>query len=111
MIEGEIILAQLPQADGGTKLRPVLLLKELPGYKDFLVCGISTQLRQLIAGFDELIDQTTPNFSQTGLQQTSIIRLGFLAVIPYQKIAGSIDKIETMLHRTLVQRLATYLLQ
>ncbi len=42
MIEGEIILAQLPQADGGTKLRPVLLLKELPGYKDFLVCGIST---------------------------------------------------------------------
>jgi len=63
MIEGEIILAQLPQADGGTKLRPVLLLKELPGYKDFLVCGISTQLRQLIAGFDELIDQTTPNFS------------------------------------------------
>ncbi len=111
MIEGEIILAQLPQADGGTKLRPVLLLKELPGYKDFLVCGISTQLRQLIAGFDELIDQTTSNFSQTGLRQTSIIRLGFLAVIPNQKIAGSIGKIEAVLHRTLVQRLATYLLQ
>ncbi len=37
MREGEIILANLAQADGTVKLRPVLLLKKLPGYNDFLV--------------------------------------------------------------------------
>jgi mRNA interferase MazF len=39
MREGEIILANLPQADDNFKLRPVLLLKQLPGYNDLLVCG------------------------------------------------------------------------
>ena len=86
MREGEIILANLPQADGSVKLRPVLLLKQLPGYNDFLVCGISTQLHQLIKNFDELIDEKSDNFIQTGLRQSSIMRLGFLAVIPNNKI-------------------------
>ena len=111
MIEGEIILASLPQADGSIKLRPVLLLKELPGYRDFLVCGISTQLRHLVKDFDELIDQTTENFEQTGLRESSLIRLGFLAVIPNRKIAGKIGRIEAELHQTLLKRLVKYLLQ
>jgi mRNA interferase MazF len=56
MKEGEVVLASLPQADGKTKLRPVLLLRQLPPpYNDYLVCGISTQLRQMIKDFDELI--------------------------------------------------------
>ncbi len=94
MKEGEIILATLPQSDGNIKLRPVLLLKHLPGYNDFLVCGISTQLHQLINGFDELIDEKSNNFIQTGLRQSSIIRLGFLAVIPNKEIPGSIGRID-----------------
>ncbi len=111
MIEGEITLASLPQADGGVKLRPVLLLKQLPGFKDFLVCGISTQLHQLIVGFDELIDTKSNTFTQTGLRQSSIIRLGFLAVLPNQIIAGSIGKIEAGLHQILLHRLAKFLVQ
>jgi mRNA interferase MazF len=51
MREGEIILANLVQADGSFKLRPVLLLKRLPGYNDFLVCGISTQLHSIDCQF------------------------------------------------------------
>lgn len=42
MIEGDIVLASLPQADGLRKNRPVVLLHELPQYDDFLACGIST---------------------------------------------------------------------
>ncbi len=110
MIEGEIILANLPQADGNVKLRPVLLLKQLPGFKDFLVCGISTQLHQFIVGFDELIDIKSNTFTRSGLRQSSIIRLGFLAVLPSQKIAGSIGKIEAGVHQVLLQRLANFLL-
>ena len=111
MREGEIILANLPQSDGNFKLRPVLLLKQLPGYNDFLVCGISTQLQQLIKDFDELIDEKNNNFYQTGLRQSSIIRLGFLAVISNNKIAGSIGRIDLTLHNNLLERLAKYLLK
>lgn len=109
MKEGEIILANLPQSDGNFKLRPVLVLKQLPGFNDYLVCGISTQLHHLVKDFDELIDEKTSHFSQTGLRQSSIIRLGFLAVIPGNKIPGSIGRINTSFHQKLLERLAKYL--
>jgi hypothetical protein len=48
-------LAAIAQADGKHKNRPVLLLREMPKYGDFLVCGISTQLQQFIPDFDEII--------------------------------------------------------
>lgn len=109
MKEGEIILANLPQSDGNFKLRPVLVLKQLPGFNDYLVCGISTQLHQLVKDFDELIDEKASHFIQTGLRQSSIIRLGFLAVIPGNKIPGSIGRINTSVHQKLLERLAKYL--
>jgi mRNA interferase MazF len=111
MREGDIILTNLPQADGNIKLRPVLLLKQLPGYNDFLVCGISTQLHQLIQNFDELIDKKSDSFIQTGLRQSSIIRLSFLAMLPKNKISGTIGKVDPALHKNLLQRLANYLLK
>jgi mRNA interferase MazF len=111
MREGDIILTNLPQTDGNIKLRPVLLLKQLPGYNDFLVCGISTQLHQLNQNFDELIDEKNNNFIQTGLRQSSIIRLSFLAILPKNKISGSIGKIDPVLHKNLLKRLANYLLK
>ena len=94
MREGEIILAPLPQSDGKTKLRPVLLLRRLPGYNDYLVCGISTQLQQIVKDFDQLINEKSAHSVQSGLRQASIIRLGFLSVIPDNKIAGSIGRID-----------------
>jgi mRNA interferase MazF len=111
MKEGEIVLTDLPQADGGYKLRPVLLLKQMPGYNDFLVCGISTQLHHKINDFDELLDERDIYFVKTGLRQSSIIRLAFLAVIPSGKIPGKIGWIETDLHKDLLKRLANYLTQ
>jgi mRNA interferase MazF len=55
MKSGDIVLASLPQADGKTKLRPALVLKQMLPYKDLLVCGISTQINQEVLGFDEII--------------------------------------------------------
>jgi mRNA interferase MazF len=51
MKECNIVLTPVPQANGGIKNRPALILKEMPKYQDFLVCGISTQLKQYIANF------------------------------------------------------------
>ena len=55
MIEGDIGLAALPQNDGQVKLRPVLLLKEIPGFGDFMVCGITTQFRYELKGLDAVL--------------------------------------------------------
>ena len=53
-MEGDIALASLPQADGLIKQRPALLLRQMPPFGDWLVCGISTQLRQQVADLDEV---------------------------------------------------------
>lgn len=42
MKEGEVVLTPIPKSDGRTKNRPVIVLRELPHYGDFLVCGVST---------------------------------------------------------------------
>ncbi len=82
MKEGDIVLINLLQSDGSYKIRPALILKLLPKYNDFLVCGISTQIHQYIKDLDEMLDENKTNFSATGLRQTSLIRLSFLAVTP-----------------------------
>ena len=57
MKEGDIVLTPLPQANGQSKNRPALFLRAMPPFDDALVCGISTQLHQQVAGFDEVITQ------------------------------------------------------
>ena len=59
MTEGAVALAPLPQADGRTKPRPVVLLRAMPPFGDWLVCGISTQLQQEVAGTSRLQGQWT----------------------------------------------------
>ena len=56
MKEGNIVLVDLPQSGGGSKLRPALILRQLPKYNDFLVCGISTQINQYIKELDEILN-------------------------------------------------------
>lgn len=112
MKEGDVVLTTLPQADGKTKLRPVLLLRQLPPpYNDFLVCGISTQLHQMIKDFDEHISVGDDDFKISGLIQESIFRLSFLAVIPLNLIAGTIGRISEKRHQKILQRLSDYLLK
>ncbi|QVL51097.1 MAG: hypothetical protein KFB96_12280 [Thiocapsa sp.] len=44
MNEGDVALTPLPQADGRVKNRPTIALRRMPGFGDWLVCGVSTQL-------------------------------------------------------------------
>lgn len=46
MKEADVVLTPVPQADGAIKNRPAVILREMPPYKDFLICGVSTQLHQ-----------------------------------------------------------------
>jgi mRNA interferase MazF len=109
MTEGDIALASLPQADGHIKNRPVLLLRRLPPFDDFLVCGISTQLQHRVADFDELIKASDEDFAGSGLKAASLIRLGFLAVLPDSSLLGRIGKISTPRRQRLLANLCRHL--
>ncbi len=105
MQEGDIAIAFIQQSDGARKPRPVLLLRQMPGYGDYLVCGISTQLQQAVAEFDEVL---TPD-AENQLRATSVVRLSNLIALSVTDIDRAIGYVPATLHAALLQRLATYL--
>lgn len=109
MNPGDIVLVALPQANGQIKRRPALLLKQMPGHGDWLLCGISSQLQHFIPGFDEKLDEAHTDYSGSGLQVASIIRLGFLTVIPTTKIPGAVGNLGAATLKKLIGNLARYL--
>jgi len=111
MKEGDIILTPIPQADGKVKNRPAIYLREMPPFRDVLVCGISTQTHQLAPDFDELITNQDIDFSTSGLVSDSLIRLGFLAVLPRRNVIGSIGSISSERLKRLLHRLSEYLVK
>lgn len=110
MKEGNVILAALPQADGLVKSRPAIILREMPPYRDLLVCGVSSQLRQQVADFDEIIDRSDGDFAKSGLDP-SLIRLGFLALVTPRQVFGIIGSISPERHRRLLEKLSAYLVE
>jgi mRNA interferase MazF len=111
MKEGDVVILPLPQADGSMKNRPAIILREMPPFRDVLICGVSTQLRQAVKDFDEVISQSDADYGTSGLRQDSLIRLGFLAVVPRSKIAGTIGSVSPERHNRLLQKLSAYLVQ
>jgi mRNA interferase MazF len=75
-----VVLIPLPEIGGAAvKLRPALLLVSLPGpYQNLLICGISTQMQNVQANWDEEIEPGDPDFSSSGLHPASLIRLSYL---------------------------------
>jgi mRNA interferase MazF len=111
MREGEIVIVALPQADGQVKNRPALFLRALPPFNDALLCGISTQLAREVKGFDETITPADEDFTSSGLVAASLIRLGFLSVVPGNQLIGSIGQISMAHHRRLLGNLSEYLVK
>ncbi|HXR08015.1 MAG TPA: type II toxin-antitoxin system PemK/MazF family toxin [Candidatus Acidoferrum sp.] len=109
MKEGDIVLALLPQTDGRGKHRPAVVLRRMLGFGDLLVCGISTQLRQQVADFDEVIEPSDADYRMSGLKAPSLIRLGFLAVLPVGRFLGRIGSISSLRHQRLLSRISGYL--
>ena len=110
MKEGSVVLTPVAQANGMLKNRPAIILREMPRFRDVLVCGVSTQLHQQVPGFDEVIAPTDTDFGASGLKAASLVRLGFLAVVPRWDIIGAIGAIAPERHTRLLKRLSDYLL-
>jgi mRNA interferase MazF len=88
-----------------------IILTPMPPFQDALVCGISTQTHQLVPDSDELITSQDNDFTTSGLVSDSLIRLGFLAVLPRRNILGSIGSLSPERHKRLLQRLSAYLVK
>lgn len=109
MKEGDVALAVLPQVDRIAKPRPVVLLTRMPPFGDWLVCGVTTQLHHEVPGFDDVLAMTDADFAPSGLKTTSLIRPGFLAVLPVAELIGQLGEISVERHARLVRRLAALL--
>jgi mRNA interferase MazF len=109
MKPGDIVLISLPQSDKKLKKRPALLLKKMPGFGDWLVCGVSTQLHQHIPDFDEIIDKTHPDFKSSGLLAPSLVRLTFIAVVPASDIPGTIGCLGALTITKIIGNLINFL--
>ncbi len=109
MKANDVVLTPLPQADGQLKLRPAIVLCFMPPFNDVLLCGISSKLNHFVNDFDEIIFEKENDFKQSGLSQPSLIRLGFLSVLPRKNIAGTIGSISKQRHQRLIINLIQHL--
>jgi mRNA interferase MazF len=109
MTEGDVALTPLPQADGSARPRPAILLRQMPPFGDWLICGVSTQLHQEVTGFDDIIEPAHPDFRRSRLKAASVIRLGFLTVLPADRFLGVLGSISPERHAKLLQRLSAFL--
>jgi len=109
MKDGDVVIARLPQQDGSIKDRPALCLRRLPPFDDLLVCGISTQLQQLAPELDETITPSDSDFRTARLKESSLIRLGYLAVLPAATFRGRMGSISSARLKRLRTRLSDFL--
>ncbi|MBX3733707.1 MAG: transcriptional regulator [Verrucomicrobiae bacterium] len=109
MTDGDVGLTPLPQADGRFKPRPAILLRRMPPFGDWRICGVSSQLHQQVVGFGEIIESSHPDFAGSGLKVASVIRLGFLTTMPAERFLGRIGSISHERHARLLDRLSRFL--
>lgn len=109
MQAGDIALLNMLQPDGSKKNRPVLLLKKVLPFNDWIVCAVSSQIHQEVVGFDYKILNSDQIFSTTGLKQSSIIRLGMISTVATSSILGIIGNIPATTLDTLKKRLANHI--
>lgn len=108
MEEGKVLKAEIPQADGKRKERPVLLLKRFPPYSDWLVAGISSKLDRATE-LDIIIDVEHPDFPASGLREASLVRTGFVATVPEARIPGAIGELSAETHQRVLNNLIAHL--
>jgi mRNA interferase MazF len=108
---GQIVLFRFPQTDLETgKLRPALLLAKLPGnYDDWLICMVSSQLRQQVVELDDVVQERDADFADSGLKVASVIRAGRLAVVEGKILLGATGHIGSERLQRIKSRLAAWI--
>ena len=108
---GYISLVRFPRANlQSGKYRPVLLLSRMPGpFDDWLICGITSQLRHKVEGWDEVINRTDDDFKPSGLKVPSLIRIGKLATVEEEVLESMLGVISSERLMRILKRLMNHL--
>ncbi|TAK32108.1 MAG: type II toxin-antitoxin system PemK/MazF family toxin [Chloroflexota bacterium] len=104
---GDIVLARFPFSDGsGTKLRPVLILAEVPGpFRDYVVLFISSQLSHASGEFDLVLDRSHAAFQRSGLKVSSVFRIAKIATLSDALLVGTLGQLDDIFFGEVVRRL------
>jgi len=111
MKPGDIVLIRFPHEDlSAGKLRLALVVAIAPGHHgDLLLALITSRIHQAVPNFDEIIETTDTDFSDTGLKVRSAIRLARLASVEPSVINARLGEISTERLDTIKSRLMDWL--
>lgn len=90
-----------------SKQRPSLVLYTKP--RQMVVAYISSKIPATLDSVDVLIMQRNPSFGNTGLRDSSVLKLGVLATIPFEKVVNWRGSIDDVLRAEINAKLITYI--
>lgn len=91
-MKGKVILIPVPYTDlTAAKLRPALVIFE--GRRDLIVASITTTMFNIFPEWDVIIDAGDPEFHNTGLKVTSILKLTKISTISKDLAEGELGEI------------------
>jgi mRNA interferase MazF len=95
-MKGKIVLVRFPFTDlSAAKLRPALVIHE--NDRDIVVAFISSRVPAVLTGSDLLIADTHPDFPETGLKVSSVIKFDKIATVSKDLVEGEIGKLPATL--------------
>ncbi len=103
----KIVLVPFPFDDlSGMKIRPAVCLTNRIGTYDHVVIAfITSQASKANEVSDLMLNETDPDFSQTGLKVTSAIRLHRLVTVPVAIVQRTLGDLPDKFHFNLAQKL------
>jgi mRNA-degrading endonuclease toxin of MazEF toxin-antitoxin module len=91
---GDVVLTPFPFTDlTGASLRPALVVSPGALGDDIVLAAISSVVRGAMATTDYAVDPAHPEFAQTGLRVTSVIRLHKLVTVERTLIRRRLGRI------------------
>lgn len=107
MKKGTVVLTPFPFTDlTTTKRRPaVIVSKVIPQKNDVVVAFISSVIPSRLSETDLLVDQNEPDFRNSGLLKTSVIKVDKLLTIEKHILTGEIGNLPERFIKELDKRL------
>ena len=103
---GDIVILPFPfvtQAGVKQKARPALIISDHSierRFNDIILVAITSQRIYDVKKTELLIEEGTPNFKQTGLVKTSVVRSEYIMTIPAKIIVRKLGKLtEDLKHK------------
>lgn len=107
MRRGTVVLTPFPFTDlSGRKVRPAVLVSRSDRTgSDVILAFITSHRDQELSAADLLVEQTDPDFAQTGLKVDSVIKCDKLVTVDTSVLLGEIGELSKHLIDELDQKL------